>query len=71
MDTRKRKSESMTKDEVRAFNKWISSFPTKIDAAFALGVSRTTLDSLIFRGSGRPETIAAIREKISESEARA
>lgn len=71
MIPRKRKSEAMTKEEIKAFNKWVNSFPTKLDAVEALGVSRTTLDSLIFRGSGKPETIAVIREKIAESEARA
>jgi hypothetical protein len=65
---RKRRSESLTKDEVRAFNKYLGTFPTKVDAAFALGVSRTTLHALTFKGSGKPETIAVIREKLAAFE---
>lgn len=69
MIPRKRRSESLTRDEVKVFSKYISTFPTKIDAAFALGVSRITLDSLILKGSGKPETIATVREKLSAYEA--
>lgn len=66
---RKRRSESMTKEEQKAFQKWVQSFPTKIDAAASLGVSRPTLDGILFRGSGKPETIHAIREKLAQTQA--
>jgi hypothetical protein len=62
---RKRRSESLTKEEIRAFNKFINSFPTKYDAALAIGISRPTLNLVIIRGSGHPETIAAIRKQIA------
>lgn len=62
---RKRRSEQMTKEEFSAFKKYVQSFPTKIDAAATIGVSRVTLNGLLFRGTGKPETIRLIREKIS------
>jgi hypothetical protein len=61
---RKRRSEPLTKDEHKAFSKYVSSFPTKIDAAFAIGVSRPTLDGILFRGTGRPDVIQTIRKKV-------
>jgi hypothetical protein len=64
MESRKRRSEQMTKEEHRAFIKWVHSFPTKIDVAYVLGVSRITIDSVLLKGSGKPETIHKIREKI-------
>lgn len=68
---RNRRSEKMTKEERRALRNYILAFPTKFDAALALGVSRPTLDNLIFKGSGKPRTIKLIREKVVESEVRA
>jgi hypothetical protein len=65
MDTRKRKSEPMTKEEHKAFTKWVRAFPTQLDAADALGVSRITISNLVLRGSGKPETIEKIRVKIA------
>jgi molybdenum cofactor biosynthesis enzyme MoaA len=63
---RKKRSEQMTKEECRAFKKYVATFPTKIDAAFALGFSRITLDSVLLKGSGKPETIRLIREKLND-----
>lgn len=65
LQDRKRRSEHMTKDEHKAFHKFVSQFPTKIDAALAIGVSRVTLDAVMFKGSGKPETIRLIREKLN------
>ena len=62
---RKRKSEKLTPEEHKAFKKYVASFPTKIDATEALNVTRPTLDGLIFRGSGRPETIEKVRKAIA------
>jgi hypothetical protein len=63
---RKRRSEQMTKEERRAFAKYVATFPTKIDAAAALGISRVTLDAVSLKGSGKPETIQLIREMIND-----
>lgn len=66
---RKRRSEKMSKEEHRAFLKYVSQYPTKIDAAIAVGVSRVTLDAVLLKGSGKPETIQIIREKLSQTQA--
>lgn len=65
MTERKRRSESLTKEEVRAFAKYLGTFPTKFDAAIAIGISRPTLNLVIIRGSGHPDTIRLIREKLN------
>lgn len=61
---RKRRSEKLTKEEMRAFTKYLNTFPTKYDAAIAIGISRPTLNLVIIRGSGYWETIQKIREKL-------
>ncbi len=63
---RKRKSEALLKEEHKAFIKYLNSFPTKIDAQFAIGVSRQVLDMVALRGSGSTETINTIRKKLEE-----
>jgi hypothetical protein len=66
---RKRRSVPLTKEEQRALLKYVQSFPTKIDAAYAIGVSRPTLDLVIIRGSGNSETVEKIREAIQRAAA--
>lgn len=63
---RKRKSEKMTKDEHRSLIKYVRSFPTVIDAAEKIGIHRNVLDLVMIKGSGSPETIGLIREKLDE-----
>lgn len=65
---RKRKSEKLTAEEKKQFNKYVDSFDTKLDCAEALHISRVTLDRLQSKGSGRPETIAIIREALKVTE---
>lgn len=62
---RKRRSEKLNPDEFRAFKKWVGSFDTKTDAKDALEVSTVTLDMVLIKGSGRPDTIEKIRSKIA------
>jgi hypothetical protein len=62
-----RRSEIMTKEEHRAFEKWVKSFPTQLDAADVLGYSRVTLMNVVIKGSGKPETIQRIREVIKQT----
>jgi hypothetical protein len=62
---RKRRSVPLTKEEQKALLKYVRSFPTKIDAAFALGISRPTLDLVIIRGSGNSDTVGLVREKLN------
>lgn len=64
---RKRKSERMTEEERKAFQQYVSSFPTKIDAAAAIGVSRQALDGILLRGSSKPEIIQTIRERLQSA----
>lgn len=63
---RNRKSVKMEPDEFKAFKKYVYTFPTIIDAALAIGVHRNTLDMVLIKGKGSPETIGKIREKVSE-----
>jgi hypothetical protein len=62
---RRRKSEALTSDEKKAFLKYISSHQTNVDAAESIGISRQVLERVQLTGSGSPETIQAIREKLA------
>lgn len=65
---RKRKSEQLTKEEHKALNKYIGTFPTKTDAAYAIGVSRQVLDGVSLKGRASPESIRLIKEKLNSLE---
>lgn len=63
---RKRKSERLTSEERRQFERLVKKFPTKLDATEFLGFgSRNTLDNILRAGSGHPTSIALIREKLN------
>lgn len=62
--TRRRKSVKMTNEEVRALKKYVKSFDTKLDAFEAIGITKPTLDIVLVRHSGAPDTIEKIREAI-------
>lgn len=66
MMDRKRRSEPLTKEEHKAFLKYLKTFPTKTDAAIVFGVSRQVLDLVSIKGHGSPESIKLIREKLEE-----
>lgn len=63
---RKRKSERLTNEEFKALKKYVASFHTVIDAAFAIGIHRNVLDMVLIKGSGSPDTIEKVRVKIAE-----
>ena len=65
---RAKRSEKMSKQERSMFSKRVFSFDTKIDAAEYFGFSTVTLDAVLLKGSGRPNTIKMIREKLSAAE---
>jgi hypothetical protein len=65
---RKRKSEKLTPQEFKALKKYVYSFNTVIDAAVAIGIHRNTLDIVLIKGKGSPETVGLIREKLNSSE---
>lgn len=62
---RKRKSEKLTPQEKTSLKKYVESFPTVIDAAYAIGIHRNTLDIVLIKGQGSPETVGLIREKLN------
>jgi hypothetical protein len=62
---RKRRSESLSKDERRAFVKLFYSFPTKIDAEEYFDIKRQVLDLVAIKGKGSPETIGKIKIKLT------
>lgn len=67
--TRQKKSEALSKEDMKEFRKWVRKFPTKQDAREILGVNIKTLDSTLLKGSASPETIAKIRKVISNANA--
>ncbi len=69
ISNRRRKSESLTPAEFRAFKKWVGDQPTKLDAAVSLGVAPNTIDRILLAGSGAPDNIEKIRLKINPSHA--
>jgi hypothetical protein len=67
MTDRKRRSERMSQEEVKAFKKLFHSFPTKTDAEVYFGLSRQVLDLVAIKGSGSPNTVGVIREKLDKN----
>jgi predicted DNA-binding protein (UPF0251 family) len=65
----RRKSELLTKDEFSSLKKYVISQHTVTDAAYAIGINRQTLDRVLIIGSGSPETVQAIREKLNQLQA--
>jgi hypothetical protein len=66
---RRRRSELLSKDEHKLLLKYIAKFQTLVDAADAIELPRQTLERVKIIGSGSPETIKKIREKLFETEA--
>jgi hypothetical protein len=64
---RKRRSEALTKDELKAFVKLYGTYLTKTDAELDFKVSRQVLDLVAIKGHGSPETIEKIRQKITQA----
>lgn len=62
---RKRKSEKLTPEEFEALKKYVASLTTVIDAAAAIGIHRNTLDIILIKGKGSPETIGLIRDRLN------
>ncbi len=61
-----RKSEALSADEWRLFLEYVKSFQTKIDAMEALNVTMPTIDRIMLKGTGRPDTIKKIREALAQ-----
>lgn len=65
MTPRKRKSEKLTPDELKAFNKYRKGFDTDVDCAEAIGIKREVLIRVGIVGSASPETVGRIRAALN------
>jgi len=61
---KQRRSEKLAPSEKVAFKDWVDSFDTLVDAYEDLDVAKGTLERLLLKGSGHPNTIAKVRRKI-------
>jgi len=57
-----RKSVQLGTDEYKALAKWVKAQPTKIDAAFIIGISRQALDNILIKRSGSQESVEKIKK---------
>lgn len=64
-----KKSELLTKEEHNALKKLVASYHTVVDASFAIGITRQTLDRVLMIGKGSPENIQIIRKKLNQLQA--
>lgn len=62
---RNRRSEKLSKEELRKFKKFVDQSGTKEDARLILKLSRPTLNAVLSKGSGKTETINKIRSVIA------
>jgi hypothetical protein len=65
----RRRSEQLSKDDHKAFIKLYHSFPTKIDAQVYFDLKRQILDMIAIKGSGSPESVGKIRERLDKIKA--
>jgi hypothetical protein len=64
MSERKRRREVLTKDELKNLKSFVASFAAVVHAAEEIGIHRNVLDLVLIKGSGSPETIGLIKEKL-------
>lgn len=67
-NTRIRKSERLSKDELKALKAFRKGFDTMVQFAEVVGVSRQVLDRVLLFGSGASESIRVIREYLEREE---
>lgn len=65
MTPRRRKSEKLTPEEIKAFKNYRKGFDTDVDCAESIGISREVMIRVGILGSGSPETIEKIRAVIT------
>jgi hypothetical protein len=63
---RARKSVKLTPEQYKAFAKWVSNQPTKVDAAIIIGISRTALDRILIVKSGSQESVDKILKVLAQ-----
>lgn len=59
---RKRKSEPLSKGELKALKAYRKGFSTEVDCAISIGIDRLVLGRVMLVGSGSPETIDKIKK---------
>lgn len=59
---KRRKSEPLTKSEVKALKAYRQGFSTEVDCAVSIGIDRLVLNRVMMVGSGSPETIGKIKK---------
>jgi len=65
-DTRRKRSEKLSPEEFKQFEKWVAAQDTKLDAAAAMERTVVTLDAVLLKkGKGSPDTIAKVRTLIT------
>lgn len=63
----KRKSVALTPDERRQLKAYMKKYRTVSEAAESIGISRQVLDRVNIVGSGSPDNITVIRQKIGQA----
>lgn len=63
--TKTRKSEKLTKEELKALKAFRKQFDTEVDCAVKIGIDRLVLNRVILVGSGAPATIEKIRAALA------
>lgn len=66
MEQRKKKSEALTKDEIKKLKAFRKKFSTEVECAVTIGIDRLVLNRVLLVGSGSPDSISKIRFAIFE-----
>lgn len=64
--SRVKRSEKLTKEELKSLKAFVRGYDTNTDAAEVIGISRETLFNVCLKGSGSPVTVNLIRETINQ-----
>jgi len=59
---RKRKSEPLTKAELKALKAYRKGYSTDVDCAISIGIDRLVLNRIMLVGSGAPDSILKVRK---------
>ncbi len=63
---RRRRSVTLSKEEFKALKAYHKTFELHVDCAEEIGIDRVVLTNVLFKGTGGPDTIAAILKKLTE-----
>lgn len=65
---RRKRSEPLTKTELKALKAYRKQFKTEVACAISLGIDRTVLSYVLLKGSSAPETVEKIRARINNGQ---